>query len=294
MDFKFFAEKINMPKEAVDFLFETFTKIKEKDEYKELARLMGLHISFSEIKQKSEEAAEVLGVHPYTLQMVLLCDRAEVARDRYLQRGVKEELFWAIATDVVNKLKECKEVKGIWGTFVFTWFENFYEAVIFQLGRLHFIRRKFPGGIYALDVHIPSCGPLRHEDVMKSYKMAYDFFENTHGEYMAFRTCTWLINPNYRGVVFKENSNTWSFAEDYTVFQTIEEPDYHDCWRLFGVYYDGNPDHLPEDTGMRRAMKAYLKNGGKAGRSIGGFLFDGEKINREKSETLREFLLVNE
>lgn len=292
MEIRFFAEKTNMPAEAVPVLVEAYEKVKDTDEYKELVEMIIWHRSFSDIAKKAEEFSEPLGVHVYTLEMVLLCACADIARDRYLQRGVKEDIFWATAHDIVNKLIECKDVKGVWGTFVFTWFENLYEVVIFHLGRLHFIRRKYKNGVYALDVHIPSCGPLPHEAVMESYRLAYDFFENTHGEYMAFRCSSWLLNPDYRGSVFKENSNTLAFAEDFVIFQHFDDQDFSDCWRLFGVYYDGNPDHLPEDTSMRRAMKAYIKNGGKLGRATGGFLFDGEKILREESEILREGLVI--
>ncbi|MBQ4516970.1 MAG: DUF5596 domain-containing protein [Clostridia bacterium] len=291
MDIQEFAKKTNMPADAVPVLIEAYEKVKDTEEYQELVEMIIWHRPFSDIAKKAEQFAEPLGVHVYTLEMVLLCSCADMARDRYLQRGVKEDIFWATAHDIVNKLIECKEVKGIWGTFVFTWFENFYEAVIFHLGRLHFIRRKYKNGVYALDVHIPSCGPLYYEDVMKSYKLAYDFFEHTHGEYTAFRCCSWLLNPDYRGTVFKENSNTFAFAKDYVLFQHFDDPSFSECWRLFGVYYDGNPDNLPEDTSMRRAMKAYLKNGGKTGQDTGGFLFDGERILKEESEILREGLI---
>lgn len=293
MDIKYFAEKTNMPAEAVPVLLEAYEKVKDTEEYKALVTMIIWHRSFSDIDKEAKKVAETLGVHVYTLEMVLLCNCAHIARDRYLQRGVKENIFWDTARDIVNKLIECKNVKGVWGTFVFPWFENLYEAVIFHLGRLHFIRRKYKNDVYALDVHIPSCGPLHHEDVMKSYKLAYDFFEHTHGDYMAFRTSTWLLNPDYRGVVFKENSNTLAFAEDFSVFQYFDDTNFSDCWRLFDVDYDGDPDKLPEDTGMRRAMKNYLKNGGKPGRALGGFLFDGEKILREESEILREPLQAN-
>ncbi len=72
-----------------------------------------------------------------------------------------------------------------------------------------------------------------------------------------------------------------SFAGFFDIVGKREYGDpYHNFWRVYNMDYTG-PESLekaPEDTGLRRRLKKYLKDGGVIGYGIGYIMFDGEKI----------------
>ena len=56
-------------------------------------------------------------------------------------------------------------------------------------------------------------------------------------------------------------SNIRRFQDDYALYETYEDKEGHDLWRIFGKLYDGNPETLPENTSLQKAYKKWLLEG---------------------------------
>ncbi len=55
--------------------------------------------------------------------------------------------------------------------------------------------------------------------------------------------------------------NIRRFQDDYALYETYEDKEGHDLWRIFGKLYDGNPETLPENTSLQKAYKKWLLEG---------------------------------
>lgn len=204
----------------------------------------------------------------------------------YLKKGISEKIYIDSTMDIWCKMKECKKRYGIWGIVSSTWFWGLFAMKIFKLGRLQFQTANvwFDGcekinvkkGDETLFIHIPSDGPLLPEEVISSLEYAYSFY-GCEGK-VPFFLHSWLTQPGNENI-FPENSNLSWLYEQFTVFD-FEDDDFRDCWRIFNMDYDGNPDKLPQDTNLQKNIVSYLKNGGRMGCGYGVLLFDGKDIYR--------------
>lgn len=291
MDFiKKLVNHLSLPKEAETVIDQTLKTISDSAQFRELSHMIESSRPFGEILTKIREYSVTLDVHEYTLTMVLLIANAHICHQRYLDNGIDEQIFWDTIMDLKYKIQECKNVYHVWGIFVFEWYQIIFETKLFKLGRLEYHIIPLKNGEPIVNIHIPSCGSLKHNDVLESYKMARAFFGNTHGNMTAFTCGSYLLFPEYRKAVFPEGSNTYLFAEDFHMLRTTYTEEFGNAWRVFSKDYDGDTTKLPADTSMQRAFIRYLNNGGKSGSGRGAFLFDGETIYKEEAEIFREYL----
>ncbi len=234
------------------------------------------------------KVAEESGIHRYTVDLVFLLSNTRHMRYIYASHGYSEELYLAALADLHTKAVECKKTHGVCGIFVVWWYPALFTCKRFILGRLEFERLPFPmdcGEGYpkkdeiAVNCHIPSSGVLRAEDVIESLKLAYDFYRDLHKDgVLNIFCCSWLLYPP-TAALYKEGSNLDRFYKMYEIFHQVEYKECIDFWRVFNMSY--SPEALknaPEDTSLRRALKAYLLQGKKMGTGYGLIRFDGEKI----------------
>lgn len=237
------------------------------------------------------------GENFYSCWMLLLLLASERAKPLYEKRGVPDEIFWDTFTDLRCKALECKEVKGVWGTFVADWYDLFCLCRIIKFGRIEYQDATYDSdeertygnvtltkGMKILSMHIPSSGePFDPEARLKSYKMAFDFYTKELGEDVLVCKCgSWLLYPPYKKA-FPENSNSSSFMDDFDLFKLYndtpgEYKEFDDKWRVYGRDHEKPLAELPEDTAMRRGFKKYFLEGGRPGCADGYFVFDGEKV----------------
>lgn len=234
-----------------------------------------------------EEMSSHSGVSVYTVWGLFLALAAENAYKAYQEEGIPEKVFFDTFSDLRCKTIECKENKGVWGTFVAFWYPIFYRLDIFKLGRLEYELISYRGpetvlgghtvrpGDKVLNIHIPSSGEAFHRAArLESYRLAYEFFKDRlGGGPLAFVCHSWLLYPEYRNVL-PAGSNIVSFMDDFAILEA-EDGAFDDAWRVFGPEADRAPADLPERTSMQRAFKKHLLAGGKTGCAQGIFLFDG-------------------
>lgn len=239
-----------------------------------------------------EEVAAASGLSPYAVWMLLLIEAARPQLLTCRELGTGEELFWDTFSDLRYKALECKEIHGVWGTFVAFWYPIFYTGDIVKLGRLEYENGSFQGkepyvkngvavnpGDFVLNVHIPSSGePFHREARLSSYRKAYAHFEEQLGGGPLVCVChSWLLNPDYAKFL-PPDSNFVDFQRDFALIEAEQEREFEDAWRLFGRDYQKPAPQLPERTSMQRAFKNYFLKGGVPGCGRGILIFDGEKL----------------
>lgn len=241
-----------------------------------------------QVQPEVDRLAEQAGFSGHTLWLLVLIQWAKRVKPEYEKKGVSGETFWATFSDLKYKVLECHEIHGVWGNFVPFWYNIFFTCDIVKLGRLEFESCTYPldepytwgditvkKGDPVKSIHIPSSGePFDWDARLDAYRRAYAFF----GEKPLICVCdSWLLYPPYRGLL-PETSNVRSFMKDFHVIHQRDEEVFDDAWRVFGREYQKAPAALPEKTGMQRAFKNHLINGGSAGEGFGVLIFDGEKI----------------
>lgn len=280
-----FSQRIGLPGDAASTLAKTYAAVKDTESFQTLSAMITKRESFEKIAETIKTDAETLKLDWHTYAMAVLCGNVPVIRERYAEKGAGDDIFWDSMIDFRCKINECKKVYGVWGIDPITWYAGFFEAKIFKLGRLEY--ETGSKGVYG--IHIPSCGPLLHEDVLESYRRAYSFFGGKNAEIMPFACTSYLLFPAYQTTVFPENSNIYRFAKDFTIIRVADSQCFGDAWRVFDRPYTGDLSVLPQNTSLQRAFIAYMKENDNFGTGLGLFLFDGETIRTDKPELLAHY-----
>lgn len=240
---------------------------------------------------KSRLLSRLIDEHIYTVNFLLLLNCTEPLLEEYRKQGIDEDVYWNTVFDLKAKLLECKEVKGIWGTFVEDWFLKFYKLERFGLGRFQYEHYKFTSksykkhgvslkaGDFVLTMHIPSHSQsLTEETRLDSYRRAYEFFSDRQQNGKIVFSChSWLLYPDNLKIL-PEKSNLSQFIRDFEILFSMKMPVFTDAWRVFGADAKKPVSQLPTDTSMQRAFAKWLQDGNKTGNGYGVIVFDGERV----------------
>lgn len=298
----FYMDLLNhyeLPKDDLDYLVETGSKILTEYETKMIKIIDTYYdtdFDTEAVKPLLKDLAESSKVSIFTLNFVFLAVSGKRMKASYKKRGLSEKLFWETIIDLKYKLYESKEVKGVLGIFPIEWYPIFYKLNIFKLGRLEFEKWIFDKksyskngirvnkGDHVFSVHIPSSGPLTKEMCYESYRLAYEFFQlDKSGKPLVCICDSWLLYEDNKNI-FSPKSNLVRFMEDWDIVSNEVDEKFSDAWRIFGVDYDGNPNHLPQGTSLQKSVVKWLKKDGKLGEGYGILIFDGEKIVNKNIE----------
>ncbi len=300
-----FCARYEYPKEAIDTFLSVFDRINEDKELNEkfFAPVRayakgekfsyGLHLSGNKKGGECQLAADKLGVSTYTTDFVYCLCLIPYLEKLYEEKGLDKQIFYDGMIDFRCKLWECKKVYNVWGSFVAGWFGGWFTLGRFQFGRLQYEPAK---GIWIccrvgdkkkkwvrlwqkfLNMHIPSMGPLRPEEVKESFKKAYDFFRTRgYGKDIVYHTSSWLLSPDHRKM-FKPDSNIVRFMDCFKVVSLYEEKDNGDFWRIYDRPFNkDNPDCSGETT-MQKEYAKIILNGGHIKHGSGVFIYDGKEF----------------
>lgn len=293
-----FCERFALPEEAEKKLESDYQKLKNFDsEYSVFNECIAIYSQNTEFEHdpvfaKIEALTKETGIHKYTLDLLYMIMLVPELERLYTERGISEEIFFDSVCDLKWKAVECKNVYGVWGIFVGWWTIGFFKLKRFAFGRLQFNLRRFErdfefsgisvkkGDIY-IDTHIPSSGALKHEECLKAYGRAADFFKDDFdGKPIIFACRSWLLSPNnYK--ILPETSNVLAFMCDYEVLEVAKDESNSNLWRIFDVFsVPANPEDLPHESSLRRAFVRWLKNGNSIDTAFGAFVWE-EKISEE-------------
>ena len=287
-----FLNDFDYPEEAKKELIEAYD-ILVSDEFckAELDAIMKLYeadikFDYGIIFKKTPEMEKKCGVHHYKTELIVFILFSKHLKSLYKAENIDESIWFNSMLDLKYKLLECKAVKNMWGSFVAWWFPGFFQLNRFALGRLQFETNAYDQADYTKDgktvkkgdtvigVHIPrTLTPLDKPSYDAAFDMAREFFKDKMGGApMAFTCCSWLLYPDNIDIL-PEKSNVRKFMLEFDIINKFDDKpgEYADMWRLFDMDYTGNFDDYPEDSSLRRAFKAHLKNGGKTGEGYGIF-----------------------
>lgn len=240
---------------------------------------------FSEWLALCASVAKETNTNVYTVYMAVFTLFADVSRKHYEAQGISYELWKNGFADLTYKLQECKLVKGVWGTFVPTWFSRFYNVSRFAFGKLQFEREPFArryqkNGVVldtdsaVINIHLPRTGKkLYPQDVDEACAIASAFFQERYGmEQIVFVCHSWILYPENKKLL-NPTSNLYSYISRFDVVEVEEYDDYREIWRLFDMEYTGDVETLPADSSFRRAYIERIRKGEKTGCGYGVYVY---------------------
>lgn len=291
---KSFFERFDYPQEACFALEEAYAKmVNNKSANQGFLELIqcyedDMKCDFKMIRARMKEVSVEAGIHEYVGNTVLVICLSKTMLQYYLDAGFDEEFWYTTMYDLIWKITEGYEIYKVWGVSAPEWYDRFFKLERFRFGKLQFeldpFRRVYEkNGVSlrpespVLNVHIPRTGgKLDRESMLTAYKQASEFFKDAFkGEPMIFVCKSWLLYPRNKEVL-SEKSNLYKFISDFEVIEQGDYDDYSQVWRLFTVQYDGNVDHLPQDTSLRRAYADWIRKGEKTGWGYGVFVYKEE------------------
>lgn len=275
-------ERLSLPADAKELFYRLSEKLSENEEYLEYVKgYEGDSEKTEHILLRLEEMAEPTGESKYSAYFVFFLECLEGLYNKYIARGLPLEVFYDSVEDLKYKFDECLEVEGVYGTFVPTWYPRFYRVDRFKLGRLQYEVKPYPYDRYekdgivilkdepVLNIHIPSCGPLKREERESSYKKAVEFY----GKYFnflpkAFICNSWLLYPDHLDFL-NPDSNIIDFMKDFDIISK-EDKEFLYAWRIFGKSAKNLPvEEWSEKTSLQKAYKSRVLSGGKTGVGFG-------------------------
>lgn len=279
--------KIHFPQEAQEVYLALYQQILHNPEHNNsMTSAVQLFMDTSSEKafEEIDKLSAELNEHSYTMSMLLLLLCAKPLMEKYIEKGLPEDIYWDSLKDLGYKLKECYHIHGIWGTFVRGWFPGFYQMSRFALGRMQYEYATFSfdtvtisgitikSGDKVLMIHIPSSGSFTKEERLESYHMAKEFYSKDFDNQPIPVVCdSWLLYPAYKEV-FPTHSNIRSFIDDFSYIYEKTEEEFHDAWRIFGNDYNKSAKDWPQTTSLQKAFAEYFINGGKPGIGYGIFI----------------------
>ncbi len=254
--------------------------------------------------EKIKVIAREYSVDENLLVFVFLLLSLKLLYKRYKMNGISDKIFFDSAKDLKCKLDECSDRYGYIGTFVPQWFERFFKAERFNIGRFQFEPTvidedivtnngvKIRGGTKAILMHIPSDGGSLTDEVrFSSYKKAYEFYshfdfekrkyfkdeiiknEYINDEKIIFICHSWLFFNKHRDFL-PENSNIIKFMNDFSIVNNHPTDVKENLWRIFKGDENLPLNLLPEDTLLKKEYKNWLLNGNGMEVGTGVMIFD--------------------
>ena len=129
---------------------------------------------------------------------------------------------------------------------------------------------------FYLNVHIPrTTTPLDYDECELSFNKGVEFFKNKNfnGGKVLFHCKSWLLFPKHYEML-KPTSNIIKFMNRFSIIKNDLYPDYSQLWRLFDMYYNGNPYDFPDNSTLRHKYIKLLQVSGKTGWGEGVFFKD--------------------
>lgn len=288
-----FCREYEIPGEAEEALQACLRLLEEKGALALLAEPAERYEAESEAFPYCRElervtaGAKELGADPYTAAMLFCVLLVPHGKELYRRQGVDEQIIHDSFADLKWKMWECRKMYGVWGIFVAGWFDRWFDASRYAIGRLQYelcTLGEFPDAEKVIaetpaltadtpvvNVHIPSSGHMPYEAVLASYEAAAAFFAERCGQ-VIFACESWLLYPGNLEFL-PEKSNIRPFVADYKLFWVSGEGHEGELWRLFYVPKETPYRDLPETEGLQRAMKAWLLRGNAPGAAAGLFFW---------------------
>ena len=282
-----FMDWYQYPSEAREALIECYQKLEDSRHSISFWHLVeayeqGEEADFEETFQTLQQIAKEGEIHCYTLNLLYLIAISKHLRTLYENMNWTEVMYDDAMLDLKYKLLECYRLHNVWGNFVIWWEIGFFQLKRIALGRLQFELWEFPTdyekdgnklckGDKVVNMHIPSSGTLKISECEKSFELAARFYKKEFGEGPVPFMCTsWLLYPANR-LILPKDSNIVRFMSLFDIFETIDDEEKQDLWRIYMTEWEKEPSQLPRTTSLQRAYADWLQQGNPVGMGQGVF-----------------------
>lgn len=242
-----FCKKIKLPEEAIEVVMSPCFSL---DEYKEMKQVN---------ERDWEEFCDIVLQKKNSKELFLqyygrfACDTYE----KYQEAGIDEAIFWETFYDITIWCKHCYREHGVYGIASYDWFWRFFKLKIFRFGSLEFEEMDD-----CISIHIPEGTSLKPDKCQEAIDRAYQWF----GTDKPFICHSWMLFPGLKALL-PEDSNIMKFQKRFEITK-IDYNEREAEWRIFGPILRIITDY-PENTGLQRAAKKFLLEGGSLGVGYG-------------------------
>ncbi len=284
-----FLNEFNYDDDAKQSLISDFDKIYSSEKALELYK-QGLALydkdrfcNYGEIIKLSKDASEIAGIHEYSSALLIFIFMAKRLKEYYSELNLTEEMYYVTVCDLKFKAIECKLIKGIWGSFVASWFAGFYQCERFGIDNLQFevikcgLTTNYKGieitpDTKVMNIHLPRTGGrLDKTALMDTLKKAQDFLVKRYNlDTPIFYCHSWLLHNNIVPA-FKDGSNLKAFADLFTMISYGNYDNYEQVWRLFDMDYTEDYSKFPADSSFRRYVIKLMQDKKAFGYGVGIF-----------------------
>lgn len=199
--------------------------------------------------------------------LTLLVTAPEVA-SFHAQRGIPPEVSTATLADLGQQVWVHRLTHGEFGLHTQGWLTRAWCGALYWLGRLQFELRLEDGPgkrqaepEWVLSTHIPRTGPLTPTSVDESLAAATEFFVTCFRDYPTrdFFCESWLLDPQLRTLL--PDSNLAAFQRRWSLSEDQQPGDAEMLFFVFNQRGPVDPESLPRDTALQRAMAGRLAAG---------------------------------
>ena len=295
-----FFSLFEYPSEAVDFFIRAENKLSENAKANELLSALVSSYETSDsfdidtLNADIKKASNISGISDKALLFIVYANMTFHMRELYKKSSIDDRIWRDSVCDLGFKNRECHDVYGEWGLFT-DWFQYFLKLRLFALGRLQYQADPYnitdepivrygseliPHKTTAISIHIPSDGKLLLPDVIDSLKRAYDFYKDLRVDgKLLFQCSSWLLYPKMLEFI-DDDSNLAKFMGCFEILGSGTDPNFGNCWRIFGRDYSEGSKALVRNTKLQKQYAEWLDKGNLPGFGKGIIIFDGEKILR--------------
>lgn len=200
--------------------------------------------------------------------LTLLVTAPEVA-SFHATRGIPAEVSTATLADLGQQVWVHRLTYGEFGLHTQGWLTRTWCGALYWLGRLQFelylLNHGSPGPEqgeeWVLSTHIPRTGPLTPASVDEAFETATRFFATHFPDYPTkdFYCDSWMLDPQLPALL--PDSNLAAFQRRWTLFGDREPADAEVLFFVFNLREPVDPESLPTDTALRRAIASRLAAG---------------------------------
>ena len=182
--------------------------------------------------------------------------------------GIPAEVSTATLADLGQQVWVHRLTYGEFGLHTQGWLTRAWCGGLYWLGRLQFELRPEDGSgngqegpEWVLSTHIPRTGPLTSSSVDDALEEATRFFASYFPDYPTrdFFCESWLLDPQISTLL--PDSNLAAFQRRWTVSEDRQPGDTEVLFFVFNQRGPVDPESLPRDTALRRAMAGWLAAG---------------------------------
>jgi hypothetical protein len=209
----------------------------------------------------SGPTARSTGLGTGVLAMLALVVSAPEVASYHARRGIPAGVSTATLADLGQQVWVHRLAYGEFGLHTQSWLSVAWSGALYWLGRLQFELllqesrdERGKRSEWVLSTHIPRSGPLTPDSVDASFRAATEFFARYFPEYPTcdFYCQSWLLDPHLSTLV--PHSNLAAFQRRWTPYGDTRPGDVDVAFFVFNERSPLDPDSLPRDTALRRAI----------------------------------------